>query len=89
VPERAALALLAISVAAAIALFVFLVNEAIDSAARWEAFAAQHECKVVGKVSGSTSVGHDITASGKFGTVITSTPGKTGYLCNDGVTYWR
>jgi hypothetical protein len=48
---------------------------------------------VVGRMSGSTQtgVGYGVTANGQFGTVVTttSTPSKTGYLCNDGVTYWR
>lgn len=40
---------------------------------RWDAFSVAHECKVVGRMNSSSS----------------KTPEKTGYACNDGVTYWR
>lgn len=56
---------------------------------QWAKFAAENNCRVVGKMSGSTSTGFGVTSNGQMGTVVTSTPGKTGYLCDDGVTYWR
>lgn len=60
---------------------------------QWDAFAEAHHCKVVGHSKGhtTTGVGFGITASGQSGTVITTstTPDTTGYLCDDGVTYWR
>lgn len=60
---------------------------------QWDAFATAHACKKVGEMSGSTQtgVGFGMTASGQMGTVVTttSTPSKTGWLCDDGVTYWR
>lgn len=66
---------------------------AVEEQKEWEVFAATHECKVVGHMSGSTQtgVGYGMTANRQFGTMVTttSTPSKTGYLCNDGMTYWR
>lgn len=60
---------------------------------QWDAFAVQHACKKVGELSGSTetAVGFGVTANGKAGQVVTttSTPSKTGWLCDDGITYWR
>jgi len=60
---------------------------------RWEEFSAAHACKKVSEMSGSTQtgVGFGMTANGQMGTVVTttSTPSKTGWLCEDGVTYWR
>lgn len=60
---------------------------------RWEEFSAAHACKKVSEISGSTQtgVGVGMTANGQMGTVVTttSTPSKTGWLCEDGVTYWR
>ena len=60
---------------------------------RWEEFSRAHACKKVGEMSGSiqSGVGFGMTANGKMGTVVTttSTASKTGWLCNDGVTYWR
>ena len=65
----------------------------IQEQEKWDAFSKAHECKVVGRMNGSaqTGVGYGMAANGQFGTVITTTsiPSKTGYLCNDGVTYWR
>lgn len=65
----------------------------LEEQREWDAFAADHQCKVVGRMSGSTQtdIGYGVTANGQFGTVVTttSTPSKTGYLCDDGVTYWR
>jgi hypothetical protein len=65
----------------------------VKEQARWDAFATAHACKVVGVMSGSaqTGVGFGMTANGQIGTLVTttSTPGKTGWLCDDGITYWR
>ncbi len=51
---------------------------------QWEAFAAQHECKVVGKIAGHTAYGY---YNGKYQSYWVSS--KTTYLCNDGVQYTR
>ena len=83
----------AILIGAVVALIVvaaYLMNE--DSKT-WAAFAAAHNCKVVGRMSGDvqTAVGYGMTANGQSGTIIATTvaPEKTGYRCDDGVTYWR
>lgn len=70
-------------------LFWFLIHTATKEQEKWNKFADTHNCKVVGKISGSTGVGYGVTSNGSMGTVITSIPGKTGYQCDDGVTYWR
>jgi hypothetical protein len=61
--------------------------------AAWQRFAVEHECKVVAKMRGhaTTGTGLVIGADGKtgVGVVTSSTPDKTAYQCNDGVTYWR
>lgn len=83
-----------------IALLVFMVllipaviYGSIKEAEEWAAFSVAHACKKVGHISGisQTGVGFGMTASGQMGTVVTtsSTPSKTGWLCDDGVTYWR
>lgn len=60
---------------------------------RWNAFQKEHKCKVVGRMSGGvlTGVGTGIGSNGQVGTIVTTTvePDKTGWLCDDGVTYWR
>lgn len=76
-----------------VALIPISIWAVMEEHEQWQAFAAEHNCKVIGRMSGSTStgVGYGMAANGQFGTVvtITSTPSKTGYLCDDGVTYWR
>lgn len=55
----------------------------------WQQFAATHDCKVVGKVSSSTAPGGGFDSKGNYLPTTITIPAKTGYLCNDGVTYWR
>lgn len=74
-------------------LFWFAVRASIVEQGKWEAFSAAHNCKVVGRVDGSAStvlapvVGSNGGSGVGVGTA--TTPGKTGYLCDDGITYWR
>lgn len=59
----------------------------------WQIFAQQHNCKITSKISGSTNIGTatGIMSNGKvgFGTVVTTSPDKVCYTCDDGVTYCR
>lgn len=55
----------------------------------WDQFRVSHSCRVVGKTSSTTSSGWAFGGKGGGGPVVTTEPGKTGWLCNDGVTYWR
>lgn len=70
-----------------------MIYSSIKEAEDWAAFSAAHACKKVGEISGSTQtgVGFGMTTNGQMGTVVTTsrTPSKTGWLCDDGVTYWR
>ena len=73
----------------ALLVFVFVVWLAYVDAKDWEEFRTTHECKVVAHVSGSTfnTLGFDSKGNAVVG--VGSTPDKTGWLCNDGVTYYR
>ncbi len=76
------------------ALIGLLIKAVIVEQREWDAFSVAHECKIVGQAKGhaSTGVGFGATGSGgQMGTIITTsrTPDTTGWLCNDGVTYWR
>ena len=72
-----------------VVLLGFVVWATIKEAKEWSQFKEQHNCKVIGEVSGSSSIGTGITTNGTVGTVTVYTPGKTGYLCDNGVEYWR
>lgn len=88
-PGRLILALLIFVVLLPLAVIYGVMKEQ----EQWDAFAAAHACKKVGEMSGitQTGVGFGMAASGQIGPVVTtsSTPSKTGWLCDDGVTYWR
>jgi hypothetical protein len=58
---------------------------------RWEEFRVTHDCKVIGKMNGAlvTTVGPAIGGNGGVAIGVGVTPDKTGWLCNDGMTYWR
>ncbi|EKS4072488.1 hypothetical protein QB142_004531 [Salmonella enterica] len=56
----------------------------------WEVFKAAHNCKVVGKNEGHRNGGVGITSSGSVAFIAGNrSPDQTGYLCDDGVTYWK
>lgn len=82
--------------AGTIALLVFLVLPvavwmAVLGERDWERFKIDHHCQVVGKMSGSvvTTVGPTFGGQGGIAVGVGSTPDRTGWLCDDGVTYWR
>lgn len=55
---------------------------------RWKAFAQEHHCRRVSEIGPQVNTGFGVTARGQVGQVTTIDPGKTGYLCDDGVTSW-
>lgn len=55
----------------------------------WDRFSKLHQCKDIGSISPSTSVGVGVGTNGGVSVVPVYTPGKTGYQCNDGKQYWR
>jgi hypothetical protein len=62
-------------------------------AEQWAAFSAANNCRVVERTRATTEtgIGHGLTPSGNMGFVVTTstTPARAGYLCDDGVVYWR
>ncbi len=71
-------------IAFVIALLGLAVWACNKDAKEWAAFSKAHACKLVGVTDGHVSTGF---AGGKV--VTTYTSGQNGYLCNDGVTYWK
>jgi hypothetical protein len=69
-----------------------VIYGSIQEAKEWDSFAVAHSCKKVGHIKGDvqTGVGFGMTAGGNMGIVVTtSTPDKNGWICDDGITYWR
>jgi len=75
--------------AVCVALIVVSIWALIESERQWKLFAAAHECRVVAKVSGDTFNTFSVDSKGNPVVGIATTPDKTGWLCNDGVTYYR
>jgi hypothetical protein len=77
------------SMVALFACFVGLIYFAVQEGKRWEAFKQSHGCKVVAHIDGSFFNTFGMSSSGKPVVGIASTPSKTGWLCDDGVTYYK
>lgn len=56
---------------------------------RWEAFKAEHACKVVGHMKGQCRSGYGFTSSGKGVSTFECDNDRVEWLCDDGVRYWR
>ncbi|HBV4082332.1 TPA: hypothetical protein MDW27_005049 [Klebsiella quasipneumoniae] len=54
----------------------------------WRDWATEH-CKVIEKREGATTTGVGVSLKGQAGVFIGGEPDQTGYLCDDGVTYWK
>ena len=80
--------------AAIIALIVYTSREEAEAQRQWEQFAKAHACEVIGVVDPQTTstvaIGVDSANGGTTLVPVTTTlPSRIGYLCNDGITYWR
>lgn len=65
------------------------VYAAVIEMGAWDKFKNEHDCKIVGEISGSSTVAIGVGSNGQVTTVPVFTPGKTGWQCNNGMTYWR
>ena len=72
-----------------VAVIGLIFYAAVQENREWEAFAAAHECRVIGHMTGSSTSSIGVSSNGQ--TVVTPVyiPGKIGYACNDGLQYWR
>ena len=80
-----------ISIMAAIVAVLILVAGmmAHNSNEKWEAFKTSHECKAVAKLPGEVFNTFGTSSGGNFVVGIGATADRTGWLCNDGMTYYR
>ena len=56
---------------------------------QWIAFSAAHDCKKVAHIKGEVFNTFGSDSKGNMTVGIGTTSSKTGWLCNDGVTYYR
>jgi hypothetical protein len=86
--------LLEATVVGIIVLFLLSISYlAYAESKQWQKFSAEHNCKIISYDAGSTNIGFGtgIMTNGKFGTgtIVVTESSKTGYLCDDGIIYWR
>jgi hypothetical protein len=88
-PER----LVILFIIMVIILIISLIPLTISEEKAWNRFSKEHNCKVISKDSGTyqTNVITTIQPNGQVGTgtMTNYQPGKTGYKCDDGITYYR
>lgn len=60
-----------------------------NSKEEWERFKADRQCRVVAHVRGQSMPTFGVYANGGLVTGVTATGNQTGWLCNDGITYYR
>lgn len=55
----------------------------------WESFKVAQQCKVVAKIPSESFNTIGFGTNGQMTVGVASTSAKVGWLCNDGVTYYR
>jgi hypothetical protein len=66
-----------------------IIYLAIEEAKQWEAFKIAHHCKITAHIDSEifTTVGP--SSNGGVAVGVGSTSAKTGWLCDDGITYFK
>ena len=72
-----------------VALIFFIVGLFILEEQRWDNFRTAHHCREVAQIDGSLFNTYTVDSQGNFSVGIGSTGSKKGWLCDDGVTYYR
>jgi hypothetical protein len=72
-----------------VGLLLLAMWAAISSGEKWEQFKLDHKCKIVAQVDGEIFNTVSVGGNGQMQIGIGSTPDKTGWLCDDGVTYYK
>jgi hypothetical protein len=75
--------------AAILACIVGLVFAGVANERKWKQFAKEHECKKVAHIQGDVFNTFGTDSKGNMTIGIGTTNAKTGWLCNDGMTYYR
>lgn len=79
-----------IVICSSIVLLLILVGYAsYNESIQWNEFKIQRKCKEVSKAKGEIFNTFGTDAKGNISIGIASTSDKTGWLCDDGITYYR
>lgn len=74
---------------ACVALIGLVILAAIEDGRKWDAFKVEHKCKAVAHIKGDVFNTFGTDTKGNMTVGVGSTPDKTGWLCDDGITYYR
>jgi len=75
--------------ASIIPLISLIIWAGLQSDRAWALFKIEHNCRIVGKMSGDVITSFGPVTGGGVAMSVGATPGKTGWQCDDGMTYWR
>ena len=76
-------------IAIIVGLCTIVVVVAHNQSQQWDAFKVEHKCVAVAHIDGTVFNTVGVDAKGGMVVGIGSTPSKTGWACDDGVTYYR
>jgi hypothetical protein len=83
------LGIISIPVVLVIAAVAGLIYLFVLDGREWESFKEAHHCHIVGKVSGSVVTTPIFGGDNGVSIGVSTIPSKTGWQCDDGITYWR
>lgn len=72
-----------------IVLLAVIIYGTIQENKQWTAFSQAHHCKLVSHSSGTNAMTTGVSGNGSVVVGSTYISGKDGYLCDDGITYYR
>lgn len=76
-------------VAGATALLGIMIALLVWEQNQWQEFKVAHKCKAVSHIKGDVFTTVSVSPQAQVMTGVGSTPDKTGWLCDDGITYFR
>ena len=72
-----------------LAILGLVIKAGYEDQKRWDAFKTAHNCQIVGKMDGETFNTFGVSGNGQMTVGVGSTSSKTGWKCDDGITYWK
>lgn len=80
---------LVVTIGLIVALYFALITLIIAEKNEWDRYRVVHQCKKVAQISGEVFNTFGTSTSGQMTVGVGTTSDKTGWLCDDGVTYYR
>lgn len=76
-------------VIAVLAILALVVRADMKNSQDWEAFKAANNCRITSQIDGEILPSVGIGSNGQTVYSVTTTPSKTAWTCNDGITYYK